>query len=198
MKNLIKIIAIITIYISTCNISNAQTTLKAATTSIAKSNYECKHYLFTYSTGATLDCIGTSSGNCTAILTLPNSNSFNMMTSFSNGVFNIMYNGSVCFTKTGVILPNQVNGYPGDCSQLGTRKPNESYSDCWSRNFSNYCCDMLSCLSITLYPELVLPAISLSCCFNGMSAPAVPIGEPNYNIGTITHITDICTNTIIK
>lgn len=60
---------------------------------------------------------------------------------------------------------NHVNGYPGDCNKLGSRKQNESYEDCYERNYDNFCCDFIGCLAQDTQPILVSLAIAITCSF---------------------------------
>jgi hypothetical protein len=54
-------------------------------------------------------------------------------------------------------------GYPGDCDKLGARKDGESYKDCVERNFTNFCCDFLGCVALTVQPVAVIGAIGMAC-----------------------------------
>ncbi len=57
----------------------------------------------------------------------------------------------------------QVNGYPGDCSKLGGLKKGETWDDCWNRNMTNFCCDLIGCLTMATSPVLVSIAAGISC-----------------------------------
>lgn len=60
---------------------------------------------------------------------------------------------------------NHVNGYPGNCALLGARKSGESYSDCYERNWDNFCCDFTGCITQSTQPQWVAVAIAISCAF---------------------------------
>lgn len=90
------------------------------------------------------------------------------------GTYNTSANAIELLSSTGILYyqhgyqnpnTNQSNGYPGDCSLLGPKKVGESFSDCFERNFDNFCCDLTGCLAITLVPKEVLIAIAISCGF---------------------------------
>jgi hypothetical protein len=49
------------------------------------------------------------------------------------------------------------------CDELGSRRPGESYGDCFSRNWRNFCCDFTGCLAQIFNPQLVAVTISLVC-----------------------------------
>lgn len=73
------------------------------------------------------------------------------------------------FTVNNVVVNEtsfKPNSWPGDCSLLGSRKPKESYDDCFGRNWSNFCCDMSGCAAQTWNPAIVAAAIAISCAFN--------------------------------
>ena len=53
--------------------------------------------------------------------------------------------------------------WPGDCDELGGRRPGESYIDCFERNWTNFCCDIVGCLARGLRPDLVTYAIAITC-----------------------------------
>ncbi len=59
-----------------------------------------------------------------------------------------------------VIVPLAINA---DCDELGSRRPGESYGDCFSRNWSNFCCDFTGCLAQITNPHLVATAIAVTC-----------------------------------
>ena len=56
--------------------------------------------------------------------------------------------------------------YPGDCDLLGPRQDGESYSECYDRNFSNFCCDFTGCAALAVSPVSVLAGIALGCAFS--------------------------------
>ncbi len=60
---------------------------------------------------------------------------------------------------------NHVNGYPGDCAKLGARRSGESYSDCFERNWDNFCCDFVGCIAQDTQPHWIAVAIAISCGF---------------------------------
>ena len=55
------------------------------------------------------------------------------------------------------------SNWPGNCDQLGGRRPGESYSDCFWRNWDNFCCDLVGCLALGSSPQLVGIAIVFEC-----------------------------------
>lgn len=61
-------------------------------------------------------------------------------------------------------IPSQVDGYyPGNCDLLGGIGEGESYSDCFARNWSNFCCDAVGCLSQASSPAFVALGIAIGC-----------------------------------
>ncbi len=62
-----------------------------------------------------------------------------------------------------------INGEPvvslksANCDDLGPRRDDESFGDCFSRNWSNFCCDFIGCMSQVASPYLIAGAISLVC-----------------------------------
>lgn len=74
------------------------------------------------------------------------------------------YNGEeLIFEHTGIMD----GGWPGDCSKTGGRKENETYADCYERNFDNFCCDFTSCAAFAMFPVPVLTAIGVACTMTG-------------------------------
>jgi hypothetical protein len=50
-----------------------------------------------------------------------------------------------------------------DCNELGGRRNGESYGGCFSRNWSNFCCDFTGCLAQITSSYLVAIAIGATC-----------------------------------
>lgn len=53
--------------------------------------------------------------------------------------------------------------YPGNCSELGPKRTNEDFGECFARNFDNFCCDFTGCAAIIAMPTAVGTAIAISC-----------------------------------
>ena len=51
----------------------------------------------------------------------------------------------------------------GNCDKLGPRLKEETFDDCFWRNFDNFCCDLTGCMAIITNTELVVVAIALTC-----------------------------------
>ena len=50
-----------------------------------------------------------------------------------------------------------------NCDELGARRPNESFNDCFERNWNNFCCDFIGCMVQITRAPLVAAAITLVC-----------------------------------
>ncbi len=56
--------------------------------------------------------------------------------------------------------------YPGNCNELGSRREDEGYGDCFVRNWQNFCCDAEGCAAQFAAGQLVAIAIiGIDCAF---------------------------------
>jgi hypothetical protein len=55
------------------------------------------------------------------------------------------------------------NAVTDPCAELGSRRAGETYGDCFSRNWKNFCCDFWGCLTQISNPHLVAVAIAIVC-----------------------------------